>query len=92
MKRWAALTVLQYALALLVLTAPVLFAALGSWPNHRSKIPLRLTLELFRAWAYWLWLAIMVAAQMLLLLLPIDLAERRLPARCPLNIPIIVTA
>jgi hypothetical protein len=37
-------------------------------------------------------LAILVAGQFLLLLLPINLAERRLPARRPLKLPIIVTA
>ena len=43
-------------------------------------------------WGYWLWLAVLVAGQLLLLLLPINIAERRLPARRPLKIPVIVTA
>ena len=34
----------------------------------------------------------LVAGQALLLLLPINIAERRLPARRPLKIPVIVTA
>jgi hypothetical protein len=73
MKRWAILTVLLYALALLVLTVPVALVAFANWD-------------------YWLWLGILVAGQALLLLLPINIAERRLPARRPLKIPVIVTA
>jgi hypothetical protein len=42
-------------------------------------------------WWYWLWLGVLVAGQALLLLLPIHIAERRLPARRPLKLPILVT-
>jgi hypothetical protein len=91
MKRWAVFNVLLYALALLILTAPVLLIAFGGWGKNGvmgwpdvSKIYLN--------WGYWLWLAMLVTGQMLLLLLPINIAERRLPARRALKIPIIVTA
>lgn len=90
MKRWAVLTVLLYALALLVLTVPVLLTAFGDWGGHsmtRQDI-----LGVFQSWAYWLWLAILIAGQFLLLLLPIHIAERRLPARRPLKTPVLVTA
>ena len=90
MKRWAIYTVLIYALALLALTLPVLMIAFGAWGNNPIK--LQDQLGVFRTWGYWLWLPIMVAGQALLLLLPINIAERRLPARRPLKIPIIVTA
>lgn len=90
MKRWAVLTVLLYALALLVLTVPILTAAFSAWGNNPIK--LHDELSIFRAWGYWLWLGIMVIGQALLLLLPINIAERRLPARRPLKIPVIVTA
>ncbi len=49
-------------------------------------------LDIYAVWGYWLWLAVLVAGQFLLLLLPINIAERRLPARRPLKIPVIVTA
>jgi hypothetical protein len=49
-------------------------------------------LKIYLPSGYWLWLAIMVAGQALLLLLPINIAERRLPARRPLKVPVIVTA
>ena len=92
MKRWAVLTVLLYALALLVLTVPVLAAAFGPWGKNNGGIELHDILQLFKFWGYWLWLAIMIAGQALLLLLPINISERRLPARRPLKIPVIVTA
>jgi len=92
MKRWAILTVLLYALALLVLTAPAVLIAFGNWGKSGSSAGLHDLFQLFANWGYWLWLAVMVAGQSLLLLLPIHIAERRLPARRPLKIPVIVTA
>lgn len=95
MKRWALLTVLLYALALILLSVPVFGAAFGNWgknPNNDSSIRLHDILAFYSYWAYWLWLAVLVAGQTLLLLLPINIAERRLPARRPLKIPLIVTA
>jgi hypothetical protein len=92
MKRWAIFTVLLYALALVVLTLPVALAAFGNWGKAEMHIGPREVLQWYLNWGYWLWLGILVAGQALLLLLPINLAERRLPARRPLKIPVIVTA
>jgi len=94
MKRWAVLTVLLYALALLLLTVPIVFAAFGTWGKEGENITFQVsqsTLTLYLHWGYWLWLAILVTGQALLLLLPINIAERRLPARRPVKIPVIVT-
>jgi hypothetical protein len=88
MKRWAVLTVLIYALALIVLTLPVAF---GNW-GLKGSMGIRDALALYANGGYWLWFTILVAGQALLLLLPINIAERRLPARRPLKIPVIVTA
>jgi hypothetical protein len=92
MKRWAALTVLLYAVALLLLTAPVLLDAFGDWGGKGPGISLQDIGAVYRHWGYWLWLAVLVTGQALLLLLPINIAERRLPARRPLRTPLIVTA
>lgn len=92
MKRWAIFTVLLYALALVVLTLPVALAAFGNWGKIEMHTGLREVLQWYLNWGYWLWLGILVAGQSLLLLLPINLAERRLPARRPLKIPVTVTA
>jgi hypothetical protein len=91
MKRWAALTVLLYALALLLLTVPALMIALGNWGKNGNGIRWQDVGQLYLQWGYWLWLAILLAGQALLLLLPISIVERRLPARRPLKIPVIVT-
>jgi len=92
MKRWAVLTVLLYALALLVLTLPVVLIAFGGWGLKGDNLDIKEALGLYAQWGYWLWLAIMMAGQALLLLLPINLAERRLPARRSLKTPVIVSA
>jgi hypothetical protein len=91
MKRWAVLTVLLYALALLILTAPVLLIAFGGW-GKSGAMGWPDVSKIYLNWGYWFWLALLVGGQMLLLLLPINIAERRLPARRPLKIPVIVTA
>jgi hypothetical protein len=89
MKRWAALTVLLYAVALLLLTVPAIWIVFNGWSD--KGVSLQKTLETYLHWGYWLWLAVLVAGQALLLLLPINIAERRLPARRPLKTPVIVT-
>jgi len=92
MKRWAVLTVLLYALALLALTFPAILIAFGNWGLKSNSMGIKDVLALYAKCGYWLWLGILVAGQALLLLLPINIAERRLPARRPLKIPIIITA
>ena len=92
MKRWAVLTVLLYVLALVLLTLPLDLIAFGNWGKNVSNASLHEAIQSFYLnWGYWLWLAVLVAGQILLLLLPINIAERRLPARRPLKTPIIVT-
>jgi hypothetical protein len=92
MKRWAVLTALLYALALMALTAPALAIAFGGWGKNGDSYGWHRALNVYSAWGYWLWLAVLLAGQSLLLLLPIRLAERRLPARRPLPVPVVVTA
>ncbi len=93
MKRWAVLTVLLYASALFLLTLPVVLIAFGNWGKSEVQIGIPETVQNFYFnWCYWLWLAVLTAGQALLLLLPVNIAERRLPARRPLKIPAIVTA
>lgn len=90
MKRWAILTIFLYALALLLLTVPVITLAFGGWA--KNAMSLQEALKVFSEWGYWVWLAVLVGGQFLLLLLPISLTERRLPARRPLKTPVIVSA
>ncbi len=92
MKRWAVLTVFLYALALLLLTAPVILIAFANWGLKNDNVGIIDALAIYANWAYWIWLAVLVAGQFLLLLLPIDISERRLPTRRKLKIPVIVTS
>ena len=92
MKRWAVLTVFLYALALIVLSVPVTFAAFANWGKNDMNVTFHDLFQLYLQWQYWLWLVVLVGGQALLLLLPIDISERRLPARRKLKVPVIVTA
>jgi hypothetical protein len=92
MKKWAIFTVFLYAAAILILTVPVAAVAFGGWSKSGNGISLDEILKGYAQWQYWLWLGVLVAGQALLLLLPIHIAERRLPARRPLKVPIIVSA
>lgn len=90
MKRWAILTVLLYALALLLLTVPIILLAFGNWGVHNDNQTFKETMQVIAAWQYWLWLGLLMAGQVVLLLVPISLAEKRLPARRKLKVPVIV--
>jgi hypothetical protein len=92
MKRWAILTVFIYLAALVVLMAPVYLVAFGNWGLKPQTTTLQDMLEMYANPVSGIWLAILLAGQSLLLLLPIRIAERRLPARRPLKIPVLVTA
>ncbi len=72
MKRWAILTVLIYALALLLLTVPGILIAFGNWGLHSDNQTLKGVAQIYVAWQYWLWLGVLVAGQILLLLMPIN--------------------
>ncbi len=92
MKRWAIYTVLLYAFALILLTVPAISIAFGNWGKTDSSASFNEVWKIYLNWGYWVWLAVLVAGQVLLLLLPINIAERRLPTRRPLQTPIIVSA
>jgi hypothetical protein len=74
MKRWAVLTVALYVAALVVLTIPVLVSFFG-W-GIGTDIP-----AVYAGWPYWVFIAVPVAGQALLLLAPVARAERRPRAR-----------
>lgn len=96
MKRWAVLVVLLYAVWLLLLTPPlVLLCGLEYGRGTRtweSKFGLREVSELISNWSYWLWLAVMLAGQALLLLVPIAAAEGRPVRRRKLLVPVIAAS
>src|ERR1041385_45250 len=92
MKRWAILTAAIYALALILLTVPVVLIAFGDWGKNGGGVLLKDTTGLYSQWGYWLWLAVLVVGQILLLLVPIDTSQKRLSSRRKLKVPIVVSA
>ena len=93
MKRWAFLTVLLYLVILVMVTVPAILLAFGTWGRPgRSGVSLLDVLQGYQEWGYWVWLAVMGLGQMLLLLVPLGIAERRLTPRRPLLIPVMTTS
>jgi hypothetical protein len=92
MKRWAVYTVLIYAFALLFLTAPVIFVAFADWGIKSNNGSVKDIMGIYASLGYWIWLAVLLAGQFLLLLVPIDISKKRLPSRRKLKVPVIVSA
>ena len=95
MKRWAILTVLLYSLVLLLLSLPLL-ALLGLQKSAEVGWHISITeseaLEVYQHWGFWLWLGVLVSGQALLLLVPVDVAERRVTSRRRLLVPAMTAA
>jgi WD40 repeat protein len=85
MKKWAILTVLLYATIVLLLAGPVVLICFAG-ETHLTA------LRIFQGWFFWMWFTVLIIGQVLLLLLPIDISERRLTSRRQLKLPVIVTA
>ncbi len=93
MKRWAALTLLLYLAALVLLTVPMLLLAFGDWGLRSNDGPsFQEAMQSYQEWGYWAWLAVMGLGQALLLLAPVGLAERRPKPRRPLFVPVLTAA
>jgi len=85
MKRWALLVAFLYFLILLVLTGPVIWLAF--WP----EVHLLDTAEIYFAWPYWVFIAVMVLSQAALLTVPVGKASGRPLTRRSLFLPVLVT-
>ncbi len=95
MKRWAVLTVLLYGVVQALLTIPVVFVlSLGKSEQGTitALMPLAGVLGWYKEWNYWVWLGVMLAGQALLLFVPVAFAERRLPARRRLWVPMLTAS
>jgi len=95
MKRWAVLTVLLYGVVLALLTVPVVFVLFLGKSEQGAVTPLMSladVLSWYKEWGYWVWLAVMLAGQALLLVVPVGLAERRPPARRGLWVPTLTAS
>lgn len=101
MKRWAFVTVALYALLLLLLTAPVMLVCWLKWSANAEKpelshwqweVDLNGIVDLFQTWGFWIWLGVMAGTQALLLLVPVDVAERRPTRRRRLIVPVVTAS
>ncbi|MSU64234.1 MAG: hypothetical protein EXS31_17895 [Pedosphaera sp.] len=93
MKRWAALTVLLYAILLTLVTLPAILClgfAYDQQAGWRQTFGFKEIGEFYMHWGWWLWLGVMMAGQAVLLLLPLD-ATRERPVRRRRVWPAIVT-
>lgn len=93
MKRWAILTVLLYGLFLAVLLGPVLFICLHQWwPAMKNDFTIDQAIDAYKQWGAWLIVGLLMLSQALMLLVPLDIARRRLPARRKLLVPVLTTS
>ena len=85
MKRWAVLVVLLYFLILVALTAPLIFVAF--YPLKVASA----SLGPFSEWPYWAGLGVFLAAQAMMLLVPVDLSLVRPKAQRSVLWPILAS-
>lgn len=95
MNRWAVLTVVLYGIILLMLSFPLFlvfdleYDAQQGWQQGMEASELA---EAYSSWGFYLWLAVLLAGQALLLLVPMDIARERPIQRRRLRVPVITTA
>ncbi len=93
MKRWAFVTVFLYSLILVLLTAPLLLFANGEWWGRQSGgITLETCWMLYQTWGYWTWLGVMGLGAALMLIVPVDLSQRRVVPQRKLLVPVVTAA
>ena len=89
MKRWAIVTVLLYLVMAIGVTIPLQQACFG-WGQNPQE--LSEAIKFWRSFGYWIWIAVSVIAQVLLLLIPVALGERRPRSRRNLMGPVVTAA
>jgi hypothetical protein len=92
LKRWAWLVVGLYCLLLVLLVVPLVMLCWVKWSagppaGLKFEIGLPEILDGYKEWGFWAWLGVLVAAQALLLLVPLDLRGRRLTPRVSILVP-----
>jgi len=96
MRKWAVWIVLFYGLMLVVLTFPLTLATFISWSDFKSLKSFLDFLDdqpiLFDSWMYWLVIVVMMAAEAVLLLIPVDLSIGRPVKKQPVILTILASA
>ena len=84
MKRWAFITVFLYGALLVILTVPIIqIGILEEGPDFG---------EIYSELSYWIWIGILLLAQALLLIVPVDLSRRKMVSRRKLIVPVLTSA
>lgn len=83
-----------YAVALVLLTAPLLVLANGQWwgRNGNFGITTETAFNLFKELGYWVWLGVMVLGAALMLVVPVDVSQRRFVPQRKLIVPVFTAA
>jgi len=85
MKRWALLVVFLYLLILVALTSPLILVAF--YPEMKAPYALSVYLE----WIYWAGVGVMLVAQAVMLLVPVELSLGRSTTRWSVLWPILAS-
>jgi len=89
MKRWAVITVGLYLAVALLLTVPVFLAYFAPMKEGH---PFANSIASFREWGYWIWIGVSVLCQVLLLVVPVAVSERRPRSHRHVLVPVITAA
>lgn len=74
---WAVVTVLLYALAMVVITAPLLYAGMSTREPAKSNISFQEALEVYKAYPYWILIGVLTIICSVTLLVPMKIARRK---------------
>jgi hypothetical protein len=85
MKRWGYTVAVLYAVALVVATPPLHLAAFAPTTSLSHAI------AFWTDWQFWAFIALMLAAQALFLLVPVRVASRRPVSRMTILVPLLVS-
>src|SRR5262249_49377996 len=90
MRKWGLVISLFYAAAVILLLIPLAVALVGNWKTV-AELHSRI-FEAYSSLATWICVAVMVFGQILLLLLTVDLTQRRLKPRTHIFLSVIVSS
>ena len=90
MRKWGLVVSLFYAAAVTLLLIPIALALIGNWKTI-GELHSRI-FETYSHWATWICVAVFVSGQILLLVLTVDLTQRRLKPRTHIFISAIVSS
>lgn len=92
MKRWAAVVVALYGIILVIFTAPVLLVSFWEPSKHASGLDIEAIRSVYLHWPYWVGVAVFLASQAALLVIPVRISLERPVSRRTVWLPVITSA